>query len=227
MKHFNRQKVLILDFKSLETVLKMPDSKILNLEDSERLTNLSTSSKRNSEFRREDDRLSNMSRDLFSEDPFYDTTMRTRRTKFQEGLGNPQMEGLRGKLMIKPQKSVEFINRQFDLVNKKNQKTLRDSNSVTQIFKKATMSSKINSNKRRFFELATKFKGVCLARCSPSMKSLVTEVLCKQMNKIVLSIGDGGNDVGMIQISNVGVGILGKEGNQAALAADFNISQFR
>jgi phospholipid-translocating ATPase len=59
------------------------------------------------------------------------------------------------------------------------------------------------------------------------MKSLVTEMLCQEMNKIVLAIGDGGNDVGMIQIANVGIGILGKEGNQAALAADFNINQFR
>jgi phospholipid-translocating ATPase len=39
----------------------------------------------------------------------------------------------------------------------------------------------------------------------------------------VLGIGDGGNDVGMIQAANVGVGIFGKEGMQAALAADFSI----
>ena len=34
-----------------------------------------------------------------------------------------------------------------------------------------------------------------------------------KMMKKVLCVGDGGNDVGMIQISNIGVGILGKEGN--------------
>jgi len=45
-------------------------------------------------------------------------------------------------------------------------------------------------------------------------------------NKRILAIGDGGNDVGMIQIANVGVGIQGKEGNQAALASDFTIKQF-
>jgi len=40
------------------------------------------------------------------------------------------------------------------------------------------------------------------------------------------AIGDGGNDVGMIQAADVGVGIVGKEGKQAALAADFSITQF-
>ena len=39
----------------------------------------------------------------------------------------------------------------------------------------------------------------------------------------MLGIGDGGNDVGMIQAADVGVGIVGKEGMQAALAADFSI----
>ena len=39
-------------------------------------------------------------------------------------------------------------------------------------------------------------------------------------------IGDGGNDVSMIQVADVGVGIVGKEGKQASLAADFSIVQF-
>lgn len=39
-------------------------------------------------------------------------------------------------------------------------------------------------------------------------------------------VGDGGNDVGMIQAADVGIGIVGKEGKQAALAADFSINQF-
>lgn len=42
----------------------------------------------------------------------------------------------------------------------------------------------------------------------------------------MLCIGDGGNDVSMIQAADVGVGIVGKEGKQASLAADFSITQF-
>lgn len=45
--------------------------------------------------------------------------------------------------------------------------------------------------------------------------------------KITLSIGDGANDVSMIQAAHIGVGISGLEGMQAVLAADFAIAQFR
>jgi phospholipid-translocating ATPase len=45
--------------------------------------------------------------------------------------------------------------------------------------------------------------------------------------KRTAAIGDGGNDVSMIQAADVGIGIVGKEGRQASLAADFSILQFR
>jgi phospholipid-translocating ATPase len=44
--------------------------------------------------------------------------------------------------------------------------------------------------------------------------------------KRIAAVGDGGNDVGMILEADVGVGILGKEGMQAALSSDFSINQF-
>jgi phospholipid-translocating ATPase len=49
----------------------------------------------------------------------------------------------------------------------------------------------------------------------------------KYTDKITAGIGDGGNDVGMIQEAHVGIGIVGKEGQQASLAADFSILEFR
>ena len=42
-----------------------------------------------------------------------------------------------------------------------------------------------------------------------------------------LAIGDGANDVSMIQEANIGVGIFGKEGMQAVMASDYAISEFR
>jgi len=44
---------------------------------------------------------------------------------------------------------------------------------------------------------------------------------------MTLAIGDGGNDIAMIQEAHVGVGISGKEGLQAARVADYSIAQFR
>jgi hypothetical protein len=44
---------------------------------------------------------------------------------------------------------------------------------------------------------------------------------------MTLAIGDGANDVSMIQMAHVGVGISGQEGMQAVMASDFAIAQFR
>ncbi|KAJ3114193.1 hypothetical protein HK100_001733, partial [Physocladia obscura] len=46
-------------------------------------------------------------------------------------------------------------------------------------------------------------------------------------NAMCLAIGDGANDVSMIQEADIGIGISGKEGMQAVMASDYAISQFR
>ncbi|KAG6867958.1 hypothetical protein C0993_009143 [Termitomyces sp. T159_Od127] len=46
-------------------------------------------------------------------------------------------------------------------------------------------------------------------------------------NSMTLSIGDGANDVAMIQEANIGVGLFGLEGSQAAMSADYAFGQFR
>jgi phospholipid-translocating ATPase len=51
--------------------------------------------------------------------------------------------------------------------------------------------------------------------------------LAKERNRLTLAIGDGGNDVGMIQEAHVGVGIAGREGLQAARAADYAVGRFK
>lgn len=67
---------------------------------------------------------------------------------------------------------------------------------------------------------------VCCCRCSPSQKREITAQI-KKLGKRVLGVGDGGNDVGMIEEAHVGVGLEGKEGKQAALASDYSITEFR
>ncbi|CAG7663738.1 unnamed protein product [Allacma fusca] len=80
---------------------------------------------------------------------------------------------------------------------------------------------------REFMELACGAPVVVVCRCSPTQKAKVVELVQKSTNKRTAAIGDGGNDVAMIQAADVGIGIEGKEGRQASLAADFSIPQFR
>jgi len=79
----------------------------------------------------------------------------------------------------------------------------------------------------RFFKAATLAPSVCVCRCSPTQKALVTVKIGEFTGKRTCSVGDGGNDVGMILEANVGVGIVGKEGKQASLASDFSIDEFK
>ncbi|KDN43564.1 phospholipid-translocating P-type ATPase [Tilletiaria anomala UBC 951] len=77
-----------------------------------------------------------------------------------------------------------------------------------------------------FIELATQLTAVVACRCSPTQKADVARLIREYTKKRVCCIGDGGNDVSMIQAADVGLGIVGKEGKQASLAADFSILQF-
>lgn len=77
-----------------------------------------------------------------------------------------------------------------------------------------------------FMELACQCSAVVCCRCSPTQKAEVVKLIQNRSGKRTLAIGDGGNDVSMIQTADVGVGISGKEGQQASLAADFSITQF-
>ena len=55
----------------------------------------------------------------------------------------------------------------------------------------------------------------------------MTRLVKEGTGKTTLAIGDGANDVGMIQEADIGVGISGVEGMQAVMASDFSIAQFR
>ncbi|EWC44807.1 hypothetical protein DRE_06445 [Drechslerella stenobrocha 248] len=81
--------------------------------------------------------------------------------------------------------------------------------------------------KDQFISMATRLPAVIACRCSPTQKADVAMLIRKHTKKRICCIGDGGNDVSMIQAADVGVGIVGKEGRQASLAADFSILQFK
>ena len=66
---------------------------------------------------------------------------------------------------------------------------------------------------------------VFFSRLSPLQKAEIVDVVKKHVGAITLAVGDGANDVGMIQMAHVGVGISGNEGMQATNNSDFAIAQ--
>ena len=79
----------------------------------------------------------------------------------------------------------------------------------------------------KFVLLGKQCKSVLCCRVSPSQKAAVVELVKEKLDVMTLSIGDGANDVAMIQEADVGVGIAGLEGRQAVMSSDYGIGQFR
>ncbi|KAK7061038.1 hypothetical protein VNI00_000773 [Paramarasmius palmivorus] len=82
-------------------------------------------------------------------------------------------------------------------------------------------------NKELLLRLGTLCEGVICCRVSPLQKALVVKLVKDGLEAMTLAIGDGANDVSMIQAADVGVGISGEEGLQAVNSSDYAIAQFR
>lgn len=79
-----------------------------------------------------------------------------------------------------------------------------------------------------FLEASQHCAAVICCRVSPKQKAQVVRLYKTNVQGCrSLAIGDGANDVGMIQEAHIGVGISGHEGMQAVNASDFAIAQFR
>uniref|UniRef100_A0A7S1PJ75 Phospholipid-transporting ATPase n=1 Tax=Percolomonas cosmopolitus TaxID=63605 RepID=A0A7S1PJ75_9EUKA len=79
----------------------------------------------------------------------------------------------------------------------------------------------------QFLALACECRSVICCRVSPSQKADIVKLVKNGKRKVTLAIGDGANDVPMIQAAHIGVGIAGEEGLQAANSADVSIGRFR
>uniref|UniRef100_A0A8B9TJX5 Phospholipid-transporting ATPase n=1 Tax=Anas platyrhynchos TaxID=8839 RepID=A0A8B9TJX5_ANAPL len=79
----------------------------------------------------------------------------------------------------------------------------------------------------KFLELTRHCRSVLCCRSTPLQKSMVVKLVRRQLKVMTLSIGDGANDVSMIQAADVGIGISGQEGMQAVMASDFAVSRFK
>ncbi|XP_029384993.1 phospholipid-transporting ATPase IB isoform X1 [Echeneis naucrates] len=105
--------------------------------------------------------------------------------------------------------------------------SLRKENDLALIIDGQTLKYALSFELRQaFLDLALSCKAVICCRVSPLQKSEIVDMVKKHVKAITLAIGDGANDVGMIQTAHVGVGISGNEGMQATNSSDYSIAQF-
>ncbi|CAL1532690.1 unnamed protein product [Lymnaea stagnalis] len=77
-------------------------------------------------------------------------------------------------------------------------------------------------------QLCLKCVAVLCCRMSPIQKAeIVAMVKRSKGHPVTAAIGDGANDVSMIQEADVGFGIMGKEGRQAVRNSDYAFGKFR
>ncbi|XP_064481329.1 probable phospholipid-transporting ATPase IA isoform X3 [Ornithodoros turicata] len=105
---------------------------------------------------------------------------------------------------------------------------LRKENELALIIDGKTLKFALSSDVRRdFVDIALSCKVCICCRVSPMQKAEIVDMVKHSTQCVTLAIGDGANDVAMIQSAHVGIGISGMEGLQASCASDYSIAQFR
>ncbi|KAG9479581.1 hypothetical protein GDO78_011546 [Eleutherodactylus coqui] len=80
---------------------------------------------------------------------------------------------------------------------------------------------------KKFLYITQHCRAVICCRATPLQKSQVVKLVRNSLKVMTLAIGDGANDVSMIQVADVGVGISGQEGMQAVMSSDYAVSHFK
>ena len=138
------------------------------------------------------------------------------------------------KLFQKDMKIIEIKehlssdNLKNELISKIKGKEINNDNNTGLIISNEELDNIFSSDNllSLFYELSVNCQSVVCCRISPKQKGQLVNLIKKNEKSITLAIGDGANDVGMITEANVGIGIYGKEGSQAARAGDFAINEF-
>ncbi|GAB5566488.1 phospholipid-transporting ATPase IG isoform X6 [Prionailurus iriomotensis] len=79
-----------------------------------------------------------------------------------------------------------------------------------------------------FLEICRNCSAVLCCRMAPLQKAQIVKLIkLSKEHPITLAIGDGANDVSMILEAHVGIGVIGKEGRQAARNSDYAIPKFK
>uniref|UniRef100_A0A7S3LVN7 Phospholipid-transporting ATPase n=1 Tax=Palpitomonas bilix TaxID=652834 RepID=A0A7S3LVN7_9EUKA len=134
-----------------------------------------------------------------------------------------------------PAAAESIINQQLAALSEHRGKTLEhlsliiDGPTLTKISEEDDCRAEDRKIKPKLLELAKMCKAVVACRVSPSQKAEIVSLVKNGVKPepLTLSIGDGANDVTMIQTAHVGIGISGNEGMQAVNNSDYAIAQFR
>lgn len=101
-----------------------------------------------------------------------------------------------------------------------------DGKTLTSVFQPANKADTVPLLRN----LAESCASVICCRMSPLQKAEIVAMIKysnKKKSPVTAAIGDGANDVAMIQEAHVGLGVMGKEGRAAVRAADFAFAKFR
>ncbi|XP_043689216.1 phospholipid-transporting ATPase 2-like isoform X2 [Telopea speciosissima] len=132
----------------------------------------------------------------------------------------------KGQLLLINGKTEDEVSRSLERVLLTMRITTSEPKDVAFVVDGWALEIVLNHYREAFTELAILSRTAICCRVTPSQKAQLVKLL-KSCDYRTLAIGDGGNDVRMIQQADIGVGISGREGLQAARAADYSIGKFR
>ncbi|XP_064615667.1 phospholipid-transporting ATPase IF-like [Liolophura sinensis] len=136
---------------------------------------------------------------------------------FKQGM----ME-LRVTKQTNPNECGEIIEKHLSLISR------LPSSQYALIIDGASLNHTIFHHSNALRNLAQKCVAVLCCRMSPIQKAEVVRLVkTSTSNPVTAAIGDGANDVSMIQEAHVGLGIMGKEGRQAVRNSDYAFVRFR
>lgn len=92
---------------------------------------------------------------------------------------------------------------------------------------KGSLNGKGGDLRELFASATCNIETVLCCRCTPFQKALISELVSTYTGRESLGIGDGANDVLLLQSCSVGIGIIGKEGRQAAAASEYAMEEFQ
>ncbi|KYQ94389.1 transmembrane protein [Tieghemostelium lacteum] len=103
----------------------------------------------------------------------------------------------------------------------------QDHHKISMVINGESLTFVLKDHGDAFLRIASRCHSVVCCRVTPLQKALIVKLVKTSTKQVCLSIGDGANDVSMIQEAHIGVGIFGNEGTQAARASDYALLRFR